>query len=254
MATKEYPNFYENIKEANMRLQHTVVLYDGAPYYVLCICDGHSDGIFRVYMAPTGHEQGLVHHRTPLPVDWHGPGAEKMKMLDDMLKKMPEEGVLRKHMNSPLFNKFRPFPLGMCNVNGKTVYLERQPQRQTFQGLSQQHIYQSLVTLGNKDAARLSNIDYSGGPVRSTILGDYPTFDYCLKGMKDPDVSNETVAFHRHFALARGPADTLFLIYKTDVVGMLPTQDKASVRIPHRFGYVKEVVSELGVFNEVVIG
>jgi hypothetical protein len=47
----------------------------------------------------------------------------------------PAAGILRKQMNSPLFNKFRPYPLGMCNTKGqRAYYLERQPNRKTEQG------------------------------------------------------------------------------------------------------------------------
>ena len=52
MAADKYPNFYENLSEANKRLHGTVVLYDGHPYYILAISNHFTDGIMRVYMEP----------------------------------------------------------------------------------------------------------------------------------------------------------------------------------------------------------
>lgn len=251
VTTKEYPNFYENIKEATMRLQHTVVMYDGKPYYVLCITDDRPDGIFRVYMEPIGNPGGNVLNRVGgVPYDY--PSPEKGKLMDEWMKKNPKEGVIRKMMNSPLFNKFRPFPLGMANVDGKCFYLERQPQRHTQQGLTQNMLYQSPVCL-EPQKSRYNNLDITGPYFRDVVLGIYPSIEDCLKHLTDPEVLNDAVGFHRHFALVRGPIDTLFLAYKSDIVGYLPHGDTTSVRLSKKFVHTREAVAESGFFADIVV-
>src|SRR3546814_20877703 len=59
---------------------------------------------------------------------------ERGKRMDNFLKDNPDCGIIRKNMDSPLFNRFRPFPLGMCNLNGETYFLCRSPTRNTQQG------------------------------------------------------------------------------------------------------------------------
>jgi hypothetical protein len=56
--------------------------------------------------------------------------------------------IIRKTMNSPKFNKFRPFPLGMCNSNGRCYFLERQPLRpKVEQGLIRSMVTEKQITL-----------------------------------------------------------------------------------------------------------
>ena len=55
----KHPNFYENLKEAQLRLRGPVVCYDGLPYSVVTICGHKSDGIFRVYLNPIGQEEPI---------------------------------------------------------------------------------------------------------------------------------------------------------------------------------------------------
>ena len=253
--SKEYPNFYETIKEAQMRLQYTTVLYDGEPYNILCVTgDDQPDNIFRVYMEPIGHPKGSVVDRIPgIPYDMGG-HPEQGKMMNLWLAKNPDSGVVRKMINSPLFNKFRPFLLGMANNEGQTFYLERQPQRQTQQGLTQQMIYQSPVRLDSSPGSK----DRGGVPMNSPsfkdcIMGVYPTFSECLTNLGDPEIMNDAVAFHRYFALVRGPINTFFVAYKSDIIGFLPRPDASEVRIARQFAHTKEVVEGLGLFNNIEI-
>ena len=59
-----HPNFYENLKEAQMRLLRTVVTYDNEPYYVGAITNHMKDGIFRVYLLPLAT---AAEHRKYIP-------------------------------------------------------------------------------------------------------------------------------------------------------------------------------------------
>lgn len=251
---KEYPNFYENIKEANMRLQYTVVLYDGEPYYVLTIVGGKPDGIFRVYMEPIGNPLGSVLNRIGgCAHDYPQDHPDKPKMMDDWMLKNPDCGVVRKTMNSPHFSKFRPFPLGMCNSGGRTYYLERQPQRHTQQGLTQQMLSQSSVGIETNAKMARSPVDIQGASFRNCVIGAYPSLEECVKNLSDPEIVNESVGFSRDFALVRGPINTMFISYKTDLIGFLPNGDGSEVRIANKFQHTKEVVEELRIFKRIKI-
>lgn len=250
----DLPNFYENIKEAQMRLQHTVVMYDKAPYYVLTIADGHPDNIFRVYMEPHGNPNGSVLHKyEDLP---HETGdAIRRALMDAWMIKYPDSGVIRRTINSPQFNKFRPFDLGMCNIDGRTTYLERMPQRHTQQGLVQNMISQTPVELATQQSkpTKYGAVGFMSPALRSTILGEYPAFKDCLKNLLDPDVVNESVGFHRNFALLRGPIETMFISYKGDTIGMLPNNDDKTIRICSKYAHTKEVVQGLSIFQDIQI-
>lgn len=250
--TKTYPNFYENVKEANLRLQYTIVMYDNEPYYVLCITDGKPDDIFRVYLEPIGKEKGSVSNWDSTCPHSYPPIPDKYKAMDDWMEKNPDSGVIRKTMNSPHFNRFRPFRLGMCNYNGNATYLERQPQRHTQQGLTQQMICQSSVSLVGSKALR-SPVDMHRPEFRECLLGQYPSIEECILGLSDTDVMNDSVAFHRDFALIRGPVETLFLVYKSDVIGILPKRDTSEVCISAIFSFTKEVVFDLDIFKDIRI-
>lgn len=254
----KYPNFYENLKEAHHRLLRTTVVYDDTPYSVVAITDHKKDNIFRVYLMPmekTHHTINLWDYLRAANPDNHNLGPYIDKWMDEN----PSEGVLRKHMNSPLFNKFRPFPLGMCNANGSVLFLERQPVRQKEQGLTPGMILETKVQVnkplfskyGSSPNSGLHNISINSKEFVSCVRGEYPSPMECLAGLKDPEVTNDGVAFDRNFAFLRGPIDTMFLAYKADVVGHMPHGDVSEVRLSKEHKYTKEVVEALNLFENI---
>jgi len=253
-----FTNYYETIKEARMRLQNTVILYDGKPYYVLCIADHKSDGIFRMYLDDLLHKDGCARRRIHgMPYDWHdeGPGESVGDKMDAWLEKQKDDcGVIRKMMNSPLFNKFRPFPLGMVNVGSTVMYVERQPTRNTLQGLGQQMLNVSSVSILPKDGRPMrQSCSLDSIQLARTIVNDYPTPEECLKALADDRVANEGAAFHRQFAIMRGPLDIMFVAYKAEVIGTLPNHDLSLITIGRNFNHCKEAVAELGVFGDIKV-
>lgn len=251
----DHTNFYENLKEAEMRLLHTVVLYDEDPYYVIAICDHKADGVFRVYLDPLGQDTGLAINNYSVPYEWYQEtpdGPTRGDKMDLFLDKHKNCGILRKKMNSPLFKKFRPFPLGMCNHDAKAIYIERQPVRQTFQGLNQNMLYSVPVgfpVAGLKSSSRV--VGLCDMPVYNTIKGIYPSIEDCVKNLLDPDVINESAAFDRQFALLKGPLDILFLVYKTEVIGYLVDNKPDTVKLGNSYHYTKEVVEALTLFKNI---
>ena len=254
----EYPNFYENIPEAVKRLHNTIVMYDGEPYYILAICGHRADNIFRVYMHAVGTD--------PWPVQnvidkWHREDSGLGPELDEWMEANKQSPVIRKAINSPKFNKFRPFPMGMCNVDGNVYYLERIPNRKTEQGLISSMVMETPVTAAAGAKAPEPGYSYRGpqyvslwsNDFKDTLLGRYPDPDLCLNQLLDPEVSNTAAAFNREFALVRGPLNMLFLAYQSEVVGLLPNNDYSRVIIGRDKKHTAEVVSELKLFSNLAI-
>jgi hypothetical protein len=261
---RQYLNFYETIQEARMRLQGTVVLYDSHPYMVYHISDHHSDGIFRIYLMPLVEDEEK---------DYNYPNVEKVRysqgehavgpFIDKWLEDHPRCALLRKMMNSPLFNKFRPFPIGMVNVGAKTYYVERQPLRKSEQGLTAQSIEATQIAIREvvpnresksiKSARRSDAIDIYSDEFGKAILGRYPSAQECLTNLVKSDILNNAVGFHRNFAFVRGPVDTIFLAYKTEIVGVVPFHNFELLKIgaKHRFYY--EAIEDLNLFGAITI-
>lgn len=255
-----YNNFYETIKEAQMRLRNTIVTYDGAPCIVMAITNHKKDGIFRIYLEPLRTQEELKKGKSPLwaVVNDHSPESPQLgAALDAWLDAHPSN-VLRKQMNSPLFNKFRPFPLGMCNIGNGVYYTERQPLRpKTEQGLIQNMVTATPLTLGIQGIGFTKRV--SGGPVdiyspafRACIMGTHPSAQECLAALQSGEYDNEALAFHREFAFALGPVGLAFLAYKSDIVGVLPKGDFSILRLDPKFAHVKEVVEGLSLFSKLI--
>lgn len=254
----QHPNFYENLKEANMRLKGTIVMYDGEPYYVMCITNHKPDGIFRVWLDPIGREGGMNIHKEGTkrpPYDKAHtedmPGGNLGQMMDTWFTKNPNCGVERKMMNSPKFNKFRPFPMGMINITGRTNFVERHPTRKVEQGLTKASIIEKPVNFPGKPPE--VKTDILSPEFRSCILGQYPDGKECLDRMLDPKIGNSAVGFDRNFAIVRGPLNTLFIGYKADVVGFLPDNNFKALRLGKEFVHTKEAIGDLGVFDKIIV-
>jgi hypothetical protein len=246
----DYPNFYENLKEAHMRLKGTVVLYDGEPFYLFAITNHKPDGIFRVYLDPTGWDPN-VRHEMPGYENYIPESNDLGVYLDDWMTARPGTAVLRKKMSSALFDKFRPFPLGMCNHGKQVYYCERQPVRpRTEQGLTRNMITATAISLGTERVP--SSMDPVSPQMRACILGDHPKAEEVLDALVSGRYDNEAVAFHRHFAFVRGPIGMVFLAYKTDVIGVLPKNNFEYVRLGDEFKQNKEVVENLKLFNNII--
>lgn len=251
----QYTNFYENLTEAERRLKDTVVLYDGHPYYVLCITDHKGDGVFRVYLDKLGSDRApAICRYDHIPNNWHDePNMSRGKKMDIFIEDNPDSGILRKKMNSPLFNRFRPFPLGMMNRGIHAAYCERRPTRPfSSQGLSGGAIDGHHVVLRSSNEALSGiSIDIFNPGFADMVLGNYPSLDECIDNLNNPEIENESVAFHRYFALIRGPIGVLFLVYKQDIIGYLPDGTKSNVFLGKRFIYTREVVGDLGLFGNI---
>jgi hypothetical protein len=236
-----------------MRLDNTVVLYDNKLYYVLCIADHKPDGIFRVYLDPIGNMWSNNHS---VPTSWHDePGMTKGKKMDDYIASQTGCTILRKHINSPLFKRFRPFPLGFVNSEAAkcAIFTERSPTRHTQQGLTDSMISSKAIQFNPDAPSKLMyRITCTTPELGGTVIGNYPSLEECYNNIVNPDVSNSSAAFHRNFAVFRGPLNIAFLAYKTDVVGVFNGSDHKQVALGRSWTHLKESVDELEMFTTVV--
>lgn len=265
-------NFYENQNEASMRLRKTVVLYDGEPYYVIGISDHKNDGKLRIYLDKIGYYglEGAKDRSVPNYFDL--PQHLLGQVLDEWIQNNPDKGIVRKFLGAAGFNKFRPFPLGNVNIDGQVVYAERTPTRNPFQGLRQDAIVPQIVSVApNRDTGskrkKMSMYGSSYGresiyPVDifhpsfyDCVMGNYPTFEQVVEGLRDPEVLNTGVAFHREFSVLRGPLDILVLCYKTEGVGIIDTMSNGGefLTLSKDFLYLKETLEELGIFASISV-
>lgn len=249
----KHPNFYENLAEANLRLRGTVVLYNEEPYYVLTVTD-HLPGAFRAFLLP------LFVMRDPSNRRWIANlqgSATNTAIFLETLKGTPSSlGTIRKKMSSRFFNKFRPFPLGMVNDTGPdhgiVAYVQRRPTRpRTEQGLTDAMLEVWELDMTRERSHSSFQISTLSESLERCIRNDYPLPEECLLNLLDESVINVGAAFHRDFALVRGPIDTLFLAYKQDIVGILPKNDFSLVKIGKKFSYCEDVIEDLQLFSTV---
>lgn len=246
----KYPNFFETIKEARMRLEQTVITHNGFPYYCLTVGDDTEDGIFDVYLDPLRDDQMemAIHQYGDIPFHWidEEDGETKSDRMRKWLQIRPDSGVITKKANDPGFNNFRPFPLGMVNIAGQVTYTERSPTRNMQQGLTG-----PMLKQWHFGADRRASISITSPYVKDTILGDYPDAKACLDAVSDPRCANKDAAFHRYFAISESVSGFLFLAYKSDLVGLLPNGDFSRLVLGTEYTYTKEVIEELELFEKI---
>lgn len=209
----DYLNFYENGEEVQRRLMNTVVKYD-EDFYTVVDQNMGEDGIIRLWLRDE------------------------------------KENTIKKKINSPKFNKFRPFPLGMCNYQGEASFISRRAVRHGQQGLQLGMLHERGIERegGQEDGAL--NTPYMGQSFLEMLRGHYPSFGETVEALRDPEVVNSSVAFHRNFALQRGPFRMLFLCNKNGPLGLV---NGSSLTIERKNAYLREQIAELGVFTDITI-
>jgi hypothetical protein len=261
----QFVNFYENLAEAKLRLEQTIVLYDGVPHYVYWISEA-PDGRLKAYL--DDYKGGpMVRQRVskfPRYQDYHP--SSYHEVIAEWYKNNKGKGIVRKELGSPHFNKFRPFPLGNVNTKGSVIYTERTPTRNTNQGLRERSVFALNVcpvpnpTSSGKKRSLLggaytfnneTSVDVWSEDFYNAMCGIYPSPQEILEAFKDPAVINTGVAFHREFSIFRGPLDMLILCYRDEGIGLLPNGDLSQVLVGQKYTFLKETLEELGCFGLV---
>ena len=241
----DFINHYQNLEEAQRRLRDSVITYEGEPYYVLNIGPWHSDDIFRVYMLKLDEDRFLenyeLYRSSPydhLDANTRGKGGP----------------IYRKMMNSPAFNRFRPFPLGMLNHRGRAYYVTRQPYRMAKeQGLIQDMVISKRVSNPSLDMSwRPSPINIHSKDFHNLVVGDYPEYCEAYHHMSSPACSNEGVAFCRDMAIVNGPCNSLLLAFRDEIVGVLLSS--CTVKLEDKFWFLREALEESNIFQSIITG
>jgi hypothetical protein len=227
---------YENLNDAQMRLQNTVVLYDGEPVYIQEIGQvGPGDpkeDIFRVYAYPlpykpagvlpkafkirhAGMEQwhiAIDNEGNPVRVKPPRPPAPEPKPEDD------GQAGFRKFISSKKFD-LAPFPMGFLNDEGKVFYCHRRPRRQQRQGLSGETFIGEAVDSGEPPLQFGEVVGSS--EFLDCIKGNYPRYDLAYQMVKGDGLN--AVAFARNFALIRDKdmEELIYLYHKKEKVGFI---------------------------------
>ena len=201
------PNVYENLEEAQFRLSGSVVGYDGYPAYIHDV-RAHSDGIFRLTIT-----------RLPLNGEGHA-GAEDIGDED-----LPASKAVRKRIDSPKFNRFRPIQLGMMNlfdatgqITGRIMrhasYAVRIPVRRGSQGLKNESFDCRMLFGGQRTQLNHAMKSEAFSEMSRNV---YPTFDEAMDRLA-PDSS---IAVTREFAVAMGADQIVSLYHKNTVSGLV---------------------------------
>jgi hypothetical protein len=179
---------YESVADASMRLQGTVVLYDGQPVYIenvtqLDAGDNKAD-VFRIY------------HRA-LPYG-----------------NSPQE---RKFISSKKYD-LAPFPMGFMNKDGVTYYCSRLPRKQQRQGLSNGTF--SCVDVSGRGGRYALEEAINFKEFADCIAGKYPSVAEATRRVRDGE---QAVAFSRCFALVRDNdlPELIYLYHKQAKVGFV---------------------------------
>lgn len=256
MPADKYVNFYENVPEVEKRLVNTIILYDGEPYYVLCVADEKEDGVLRLYLDAINQKDGPSHrrHGNDIPYQFYDEGKKtKGMMMDQWIKNHPNEGVIRKMMNSPKFNRFRPFPLGMYNSHGGVIFVTRTPQRHTQQGLTynMMEYHNHMIGIPGTQTKSCPGVSMWDHAFYDMVVGNYPTVTECIEQLTNPECQNSGAAFDRNFAFLRTPVTgSLFLAYKDDIVGIMSNPvEKCLYLSPDKY-HLREAIDELNVFSD----
>lgn len=205
---------YEDLPDAQMRLQNSVVLYDGEPVYITDISQGGEgdpkEDVFRVYACP-------------LPYD----GAQK---------------PLRKFISSRKFD-LAPFPMGFMNYRGRAYYCSRLPRRQQRQGLSTATFQAFDILTQDPSDVRLERL-LPEKEFFNCIKGTFPSFPEALRLIEKADVMS--VAFSRSFAVAKDDdmEELVFLYHKKEKVGFIM---EGELKLSKKGRCLRESLQEVGV-------
>lgn len=223
----EYENFYENLEEAQRRLTGTVVLYDGEPVYIAQVSNVREDNTFRLWC------QKL-------------PNEDLNLGIGDLPEGERPVNSFRKKINSPRFNKFRPFEMGYINLfqtraGGKLffpVYLTRTPARRGKQGFNEGS-YNCRDNRGGDRRPSFVDIIFSEAFVEM-IKGDYPSYREVVARVQD--VEEGGIAVDRAFCVCKDrESGIVFLDYRSETVGIARADE---ILLSDKFSFLRETIVE----------
>lgn len=215
--------FWTDLQQANERLLHSVVMYDGAPVYVNAILAG---GDF-----PDGDHRALV-----VTCD-------------------PKREEVRKKLNSPKFKRFRDLPkTGWFNAVGRTqgaVYLARRAITTRTHGLNNNNVQVSMFR-GRDD--QNNPLIWTGGDYNfqhfiydegfaNLQTGKYPSLEATLNNI----VESSAIAISDKWCVMRDARGIRWLYRNLECVGLFTGTDTLNLLTRH--AYLREEVMEDATFT-----
>lgn len=215
---------YENVGDAKMRLQGTVVLYKGQPVLIKDVQAGAGgkDDIFRVFIQELPVE---------MPLDRYG---RLRPALENEGKDVERKFISSKHFD------IAPFKMGYVNSpkgNG-AFYCTRMPNRVQKQGLCTDN-FKAVDNLG---VPVPFGTFLACKEVNAMVANEYPNLNAAIRSLdKVP-----SVAFTRDFAVMRDEVvpNLIYLYHKGKKVGMYTPQVK-EVSLGNKFNCLKESIEEM---------
>jgi len=215
--------FWTDMRQASERLLHTVVLYDGLPYYVNNLLDGADfpDGDHRASLRQCGEKQEEV----------------------------------RKKLNSPKFKRFRDLPtLGWMNASGRVsgaVFLSRRAHTTTKHGLTAQNTLVKYFRSRDDDGNPLlrdggdynfAHFMYDEGFMQQAV-GKYPSLEGTLNNIAEASA----IAVSPKFAVMRDARGIRWLYRNTDCVGLFTGVD--TLNLLTKYAFLREEIMDDAAFT-----
>lgn len=206
---------YFNQEDAIMRLNRSICVYHGHPYYVT----------------------------------FPEPRFEVVEGREQLKHPNPNEVVLWKlgKLNSPFKTvaytddefSYKPPQLGYMMYQGDTYYLARMPHRRQVQGLQQQ-----LIIGGPNNR----NNWFTSKEMEDCIVGDHETEERARKLLSERPNEYRSVSFHRHAAITRLNRFQTALCYRGNVVGTGELEQNSYTLLKSReTSFLQRILSGIGV-------
>lgn len=212
---------YETVEEAHMRLQGSVVLYDGEPVYITAVKaverqdEGGGRDIFRVYAVPLPYGK-----------------ADDVRNGNDK--------QFRKYISSKKFD-LSPFPMGWCSYGRDAYYLSRIPARQARQGLTSGNL--KISAIGGRPIKADYNSLVSSEEFKRCVTGKYEDVEIALarlNGLGDDVV----VPVGRSFAFVKDvDIGLVYLYHKNTKCGFTFGTNKGFT-LPDKYKFLREEAEE----------
>lgn len=190
------------------RLEGTVCLWKGEPYYVT-LRNGYG-------MPPLGHEE------------------VNLLSINDSNKIKTKGSYITVNYTEDDF-VYRCIELGYMNYDGSAYFLGRMPNREFHQGLSENNIYDAEGKIRNRSGW------FGSKSLYDCILGKHPTLDEVMERIGDV----ESIAFDRNFAVAKLDRKRLLLKHRGQVIGWMSADDsKFSVFKNRSNAFIQPILDE----------
>jgi hypothetical protein len=235
---------FESIDETQMRLEGTIVRYDGVPVYVNQV-SGHDDGNARVHLKALPITDGQDLYRDedsggsfrPLPRRSSSAEAPPPPPAEPTPQR-----TIRKVINSPKLD-MEPLELGYFNTPNGVYHASRMPTRKYKQGLSSQNCLISSTDPNVGSRYSFSHVTQMQG-FFDMLVGNYSSLRGALQQLQTNPGLN-CVAVHYEYYIRRHPLGLYFLHNSQTEIGVCTDADWSGLRIAKDYKYLREVLTKI---------